>query len=113
MNLAQAQRERELLALSHDLDQLLLASKDVGPEERRKLKNLLSFYAKKSHPFTACVRDNRKRFGDEGAKRVCATLKDIIRGTTKWRKGRQTANMAQEQIADLLQLAEEVEARDT
>lgn len=31
-----------------------------------------------------CVRDNRKRFGPR-AEAVCAVLKDIIRGTTKWR----------------------------
>ena len=60
------------------------SAKDVGPEARAKLKGLLQHYAKKKHPFTACVRDNRKRFGP-GAEAVCATLKDIIRGTTYWR----------------------------
>jgi hypothetical protein len=38
------------------------------------------------HPFPACVGDNEKRFGPEGAKRVCAVLKDIGEGTTRWRK---------------------------
>lgn len=57
----------------------------ASPADRKKLKGLLKYYAKKPHPFRACVRDNTKRFGPDGAKRVCATLKDIIRGTTKWR----------------------------
>lgn len=63
------------------------AAKNVGPEARRKLSGLIKFYMSKPHPFAACVRDNTKRFGPEGAKRVCATLKDIGSGTTKWRKG--------------------------
>lgn len=58
--------------------------KQVGPEARRRLRGLLKYYAKKPHPFRACVRDNRKRFGPN-AERVCAVLKDLIRGTTKWR----------------------------
>jgi hypothetical protein len=61
---------------------------DVGPEARRKLSGLIKYYMQKPHPFTACVRDNTKRFGPEGAKRVCATLKDIGEGdNTHWRKG--------------------------
>jgi hypothetical protein len=32
-----------------------------------------------------CVRDNMKRFGPGRTEAVCATLKDILRGTTKWR----------------------------
>lgn len=66
------------------LDELLASSKNVGPEARRKLRGLLKHYAKKTHPFRACVRDNRKRFGPR-AEAICATLKDIIRGTTRWR----------------------------
>lgn len=62
-------------------------SKDVGPAARKKLSGLIKFYMKKKHPFQACVNDNTKRFGVEGAKKVCATLKDIGSGTTKWRKG--------------------------
>lgn len=57
----------------------------VGPKARHQLHGLLSYYAKKKHPFTACVRDNTKRFGQDRAERVCAVLKDIIRGTTHWR----------------------------
>ena len=67
---------------------LYLSSKNVGPEARYKLRNLLKYYAKKPHPFRACVRDNRKRFGP-GTERVCATLKDIIRGTTHWRNNKE------------------------
>lgn len=63
---------------------LYLSAKDVGPRERKQLSGLLKYYAKKPHPFRACVRDNRKRFGP-GTEAVCATLKDIIRGTTHWR----------------------------
>src|SRR3954468_21342109 len=61
---------------------------DVGPAARKKLSGLIKYYMKKPHPFTSCVRDNTKRFGVEGAKRVCATLKDIGEGDrTTWRKG--------------------------
>lgn len=61
---------------------------DVGPEARKKLKGLLDFYRKKPHPFAACVKDNTKRFGKDGAERVCATLKDIEQhDDTHWRKG--------------------------
>lgn len=56
----------------------------VSPQAKEKLKGILKHYAKDPHPFTACVRDNRKRFGDR-AENVCAVLKDIIRDTTKWR----------------------------
>lgn len=66
------------------LDELLAGSKDVTPRQRHQLAGLLRYYAKKAHPFRACVRDNRKRFGSR-AEAVCATLKDIIRGTTRWR----------------------------
>ena len=59
---------------------------NVSAHDVRKLKPLMRHYAKMAHPFTACVRDNRKRFGP-GAEAVCAVLKDLIKGTTKWRKG--------------------------
>lgn len=67
------------------LDALLLSAKTTGPHAREKLKGLLKYYAKKAHPFRACVRDNMKRFGPGKTEAYCATLKDIIRGTTKWR----------------------------
>lgn len=67
------------------LDALFLSAKTTGPDARKKLKGLLKYYAKKPHPFRACVRDNMKRFGPGRTEAVCATLKDIIRGTTHWR----------------------------
>lgn len=66
--------------------------KQVGPDARRRLRGLLNYYAKKPHPFRACVRDNRKRFGPN-AERVCAVLKDLIRGTTKWRGKKNMSEM--------------------
>lgn len=57
----------------------------VGPHARHQLRGLLRYYAKKDHPFTACTQDNMKRFGPNRTEKVCATLKDIIRGTTHWR----------------------------
>lgn len=59
----------------------------VGPTARKRLSGLMKHYGKMAHPFTACVRDNTKRFGRDRAERVCAVLKDLIRGTTKWREG--------------------------
>lgn len=67
------------------LDALLLSAKTTGPRARHKLRFLLRYYAKKTHPFRACVDDNMKRFGPGKTEAYCATLKDIIRGTTKWR----------------------------
>lgn len=67
------------------IDAIFLSNADrVGPVARKKLSGLLKYYARQPHPFTKCVRDNRKRFGPR-AENVCAVLKDIIRGTTKWR----------------------------
>jgi hypothetical protein len=65
---------------------VLFAAKTVGPHAREQLRSLLAYYAKKPHPFTSCVRDNRKRFGPR-TEAVCATLKDILMGTTRWRHG--------------------------
>jgi hypothetical protein len=82
--------ERELyssysLEFSEAVDKIFLSNADrVTPKAKKQLSGLLKYYAKKPHPFTACVRDNRKRFGNR-AENVCAVLKDIIRGTTKWR----------------------------
>lgn len=96
---AQAKRETLILesVIEKDLDNLLaLSAKTVGPEARNKLKALLAFYAKKPHPFTSCVRDNMKRFGPGRTEAVCATIKDLIEGNTKWRKGPRTANLSDE-----------------
>ena len=78
-------------AFSRRIDELMLASdgvenaKAVSPEAKHKLRGILKHYAKERHPFTACVRDNTKRFGKDRAERICAVVKDIIWGTTKWR----------------------------
>lgn len=83
-----AQQAREDLLLSEEIDRrldVLLSAKTVGPEARAQLRELLKHYAKEAQPFRSCVRDNMKRFGPGRTERVCATLKDIIRGTTRWR----------------------------
>jgi hypothetical protein len=91
-----AQRQREDRLLDAAIDTRLEAlfaqpepgvseADTVGPHARHKLRGLLRYYAKKDHPFTACVHDNMKRFGPNRTERVCATVKDIIRGTTHWR----------------------------
>jgi hypothetical protein len=60
--------------------------KQVTPRAKAKLSGLIKHYMKNPHPFTACVRDNRKRFGDR-AEKVCAVLKDLGKQGTDWRKG--------------------------
>lgn len=57
---------------------------NVSASDKKKLKGLLRHYAKMKHPFTQCVRDNRKRFGSH-TEEYCAVLKDLIVGSTKWR----------------------------
>jgi hypothetical protein len=96
--LAEAQQAREDRLLDEWLDRQMdvlpahagaapgISEADtVGPDARHKLKGILQHYAKDPHPFTACVADNMKRFGPGRTERVCAVLKDIIRGTTHWR----------------------------
>lgn len=83
-----AQQERDDRILEYDIDQILdraFAASTVGPDARNKLRGILKHYAKSPHPFRECVRDNMKRFGPGRTEAVCATLKDMIRGTTKWR----------------------------
>src|SRR6202000_308129 len=79
--------DRELdVVIDKSLDAINFSNADrVGPEARHQLKGLLRYYAKKDKPFTACVNDNTKRFGPGRVDKVCAVLKDIIRGTTHWR----------------------------
>jgi hypothetical protein len=98
---AQARRQERGAALLHArvedlLDEIGLSEErcvelsnadHVGPAARKKLSGLMRYYAKKPHPFTSCVEDNTKRFGVARAKKVCAVLKDLIEGTTKWRHG--------------------------
>jgi hypothetical protein len=76
---------------------------DVSPRDIKKLRPLLNYYSKKAHPFTACVRDNRKRFGPLTEK-YCAVVKDLIEGNTKWRKGgkKHLADMTVEERDDLM-----------
>lgn len=60
-------------------------SPEAVSQAHGSILNLVQFYMKKKHPFAACVRDNRKRFGP-GAEAVCARLKDIGHGgNTDWR----------------------------
>ncbi len=92
----------QLAQLDRQLD-LVLSAETVTPREREKLKGLLAYYAKKKHPFTACVRDNTKRWGLELAKKRCAVLKDLIVGNKNWRKGRQAANMSEGTTEALLE----------
>jgi hypothetical protein len=84
---AQERRRDEILFAELDarLEIILSEADTVGPEARHKLRGILRHYAKMAHPFRACVRDNEKRFGPGQVEKVCAVLKDIIRGTTHWR----------------------------
>lgn len=84
--------------LDEYIDVALSNADRVSPGARKKLKGILDKYRKMKHPFTACVRDNRKRFGKD-AEKVCAVLKDLIKGTTKWRG---KANMSEEELADFV-----------
>ena len=59
---------------------------DVSYEGRSHLRQLLKHYAKMAYPFRACVRDNTKRFGPGRVEKVCATIKDMIRGSHRWRE---------------------------
>ena len=102
-----ARQEREDRLLLADIDQrldVLLSHADVSPQARGHLRKLLAHYAKSPHPFRACVRDNMKRFGPGRTERVCATVKDMIRGTHKWRSGDGIA------ASDAPEITEEVEA---
>lgn len=111
--LAEAQEAREDLILSAYIDEhldVLLSSKTVSPHARAKLAGLLKYYAKKKHPFRACVKDNMKRFGPGRTEAICATLKDIMMGTTKWRNKKGVAGsdnysdnyVITDEVADLL-----------
>lgn len=71
------------------LEGLMLNAKTTmaNPKAMKRLAPLIKFYAKKPHPFTACVKDNRKRFGPLTEK-YCAVIVDIIHGgDTHWRNG--------------------------
>lgn len=70
-----------------------LGFEQINPVAAHKLKGILKYYSKKVHPWKACYDDNLKRFGPDGAARVCATLKDQIMGTTHWRGKHNPAGM--------------------
>lgn len=58
----------------------------VSPSDKKKLAPLLKHYGKMAHPFRSCVRDQIKHgLSRDMANRRCARLKDLIKGTTKWR----------------------------
>ena len=90
----------------------LFSAKTVGPEARKKLSPLLRFYAGKRHPFTSCIRDNTKRFGADRAQKTCAVLKDLIRGTTKWRGDERKKSLSEdptpEEVAEFNALVDEI-----
>jgi len=77
--------------------------------EKKKLKGLIVHYGKIEKPFTQCVQDNTKRFGKEGAERVGTVLKDLIKGTTKWRGEERKKNLSEDTMKELF----EVNASDT
>ena len=111
LTLAQQKREEDLLdTYIEEQLEVLLAARTVGPEARRKLGGLLKYYSKKKQPFRACVKDNMKRFGPGRTEAVCATLKDLMMGTTKWRNNKRFAGsdnfsdnyVITDEVADLL-----------
>jgi hypothetical protein len=90
-------------AFSERVDEMVLHLSNadrVTPAAKHKLSGILKHYAKMEHPFTACVRDNRKRFGKR-AEAVCAVLKDIIWGTTKWRGKHNPAGVGPHPVSGL------------
>lgn len=72
--------------------------KQVGAGAKKKLSGILAHYRKSATPFRDCVADNTKRFGPEGAKKVCAVVKDLNQRSTKWRKGGKTAEAEAEEL---------------
>ena len=96
----------DLLALSdEEFDSYLSVSlanfQRVGPNAKKKLSGILKHYAKMKHPFTQCVKDNTKRFGEARAKKICAVLKDIIKGTTKWRSTERKKHLSESTLNEL------------
>lgn len=76
---------------------------NVSARDMVKLKGLLAHYAKKAHPFTACYNDQIKHglSKDHAAKR-CAVLKDLIKGTTKWRSTERKKNLSEEELQEFI-----------
>ena len=101
--------EQEIVELTEEeMDDYLSISlanyQRVTPGEKKKLKGLMAYYAKKPHPFTSCVRDNTKRFGKDRAEKVCAVLKDLIKGTTKWRGEERKKNLSENTLKELFEI---------
>jgi hypothetical protein len=91
-SLAQTRAERDERKLDAEIDALIEArlkkanlAAPISSRAKVKLRGILKKYAKSPHPFRACVKDNMSRFGPGRTEAVCATLKDTIRGTKKWR----------------------------
>ena len=76
---------------------------NVSAADLKKLRPLVKFYAKKAHPFRACVNDNRKRFGPLTEK-YCAIIKDLIKGTTKWRSTERKKSLSDQTLYELFGL---------
>ena len=74
---------------------------NVSPHDMKKLAPLLKHYGKKAHPFRACVKDNRKRFGPLTEK-YCAVLKDLIKGTTSWRSTERKKDLSENEINEFV-----------
>jgi hypothetical protein len=98
-------RVREDEALREETGKPGTNFKQVTPENRKRINPIVRHYMKMAHPFTACVRDNTKRFGPERAKRICAVVKDMGAGTTKWRKGNASLKEVDDLVDRLLEAA--------
>src|SRR6476659_10321681 len=72
---------------------------NVSPHDMKKLAPLLKHYGKMAHPFRACVKDNRKRFGTR-TEEYCAVLKDLIKGTTSWRSTERKKHLSDEELSE-------------
>ncbi len=76
---------------------------NVSAADLKKLRPLIRFYAKKAHPFRACVNDNRKRFGPL-VNKYCAIIKDLIEGNTKWRNQSKKKHLSEQTLTELFAL---------
>lgn len=87
--LQEARARREEILFADWIDARVgwyLAQEDVSSESRMALEKLLKHYAKETAIFRTCVRDNAKRFGPGKVEKVCATFKEMIRGSFRWRE---------------------------
>ena len=92
IDLKRAKKKRKQSALYSAMEQAVnikLTQADVSPEDKKKLHGILKWMAKSPKPFTKCY-DALLAHGwsTDRAKKTCAVLKDIVRGTTQWRKGK-------------------------